>query len=231
MQYFIIIDGKQVGPLPKEALLGQGLTPSTPVWREGMPAWETAANLAELSDLFEESAFGTYAQQQPQETQHPYGQQQQPYGQQPYGQQPYGQQPYGQHPYGQQPYGQPPYGQQGYGQQGYGQQPYGQPNYNAQNTGNDPYGRRFPRPVPTNWMPWAIVATVCGFLFSCIGMIFGIIAINAASKANNAYAVGDDVTGDASNSTAKTMTIIGLAISALGLLFVGSYVSVISNLF
>ena len=110
------------------------------------------------------------------------------------------------------PYEEPPYGQRAYGQQPYGQQPpYGQQN---------PYGQQPPYgpATHTNWMPWAIVGTIIGGLFSCIGLIFGIIGINAAGKANNAYAAGDYATGDANNSTAKTMTIIALVLGGLGLL-------------
>lgn len=216
MQYYLIINGNQVGPLPKESLLAAGITSTTPVWREGMPDWAPAGQLADIADLFEDSAFGAYTQ--PEEPRAPYGQQP-PYGQQ----QPYGQQP----PYGaQQPYGQqPPYGRQStYGQQPYGQQ---QQQYHSAYGTNNPYGNR---PVETgrfNWMTWAIVATVLGFLFSCIGMIFGIIAINAASKANNAYAVGDYVTGDSNNSTAKTMTIIALVIAGLGIIASGVVLSTI----
>ena len=69
----------------------------------------------------------------------------------------------------------------------------------------------------TNWMPWAIAATVVGLLFSCIGMIFGIIGIVNASKANNYYMIGDEVNGKMSNSTARTMTIIGLSLALVGI--------------
>lgn len=69
----------------------------------------------------------------------------------------------------------------------------------------------------TNWQPWAICATVVGALFSCIGMIFGIIGIVNASKANKYYMMGDEVNGKMSNSTARTMTIIGLALALVGI--------------
>lgn len=167
--------------------------------------------------------------QQPQnpygQPQNPYGQPQQRYGQQPgytsdpnrngYGCPPYN--PYGQQqqPYGQQPYGQQqPYRQPQQPQNPYGQNPYGQP--------QQPYGQ-----YHYNWMTWAIIGTVVGFLFSCIGLIFGIIAINASSKANTAYAMGDNLTGDANNSTAKTMTIIALVLGGVGLLVtIGLYGSI-----
>ncbi len=136
------------------------------------------------------------------------------YGQSPFGQNPqYGQQPnYGQNPqYGRQPnYGQnPQYGQQ----PNYGQNPqYGrQPNY-----GND-FNNGNLQPVRTNWQMWAIIATIAGFFFSCIGGIFGVIGIFQANKANSLYRAGYDQQGDQANNTAKTMTIIALVLSVLGM--------------
>ena len=201
--YFIISEGQQAGPFPKEHLKARGVEKDTYVWREGLEGWVPASELPELQDIFEETIIQAVPQQPYGQPQQPYGQPQQPYGQpqQPYGQpqQPYGQpqQPYGQP---QQPYGQP---QQPYGQP---QPPYGQP---------QPYGN----PVPhTNWMPWAIVGTIVGALFSCIGMIFGIIGIVKANNANKAYAVGDETGGDMNNSSAKTMTIIALVLAGIGLI-------------
>ena len=180
--YFIISEGQQAGPFPKEHLKARGVEKDTYVWREGLEGWVPASELPELQDIFEETIIQAVPQQ-------PYGQPQQPYvqPQQPYRQP---QQPYGQP---QQPYGQP-------------QPPYGQP---------QPYGN----PVPhTNWMPWAIVGTIVGALFSCIGMIFGIIGIVKANNANKAYAVGDETGGDMNNSSAKTMTIIALVLAGIGLI-------------
>ena len=208
--YFIISEGQQAGPFPKEHLKARGVEKDTYVWREGLEGWVPASELPELQDIFEETIIQAVPQQPYGQPQQPYGQPQQPYGQpqQPYGQpqQPYGQpqQPYGQP---QQPYGQP---QQPYGQP---QQPYGQP--------QPPYGQPQPygNPVPhTNWMPWAIVGTIVGALFSCIGMIFGIIGIVKANNANKAYAVGDETGGDMNNSSAKTMTIIALVLAGIGLI-------------
>lgn len=69
----------------------------------------------------------------------------------------------------------------------------------------------------TNWLPWAVVATVVAFMLSCIGMIFGIIGIVQANKANTAYQHGDFTTGDSANSTARIMTIIAFVFAAIGL--------------
>lgn len=99
-----------------------------------------------------------------------------------------------QQPYGQQPYGQP------YGQQPYGQPPYGQP------------------VVQKNRLTLAIIATVLGALFSCIGLIFGIVAIVNANKATRYYQQGAFEAGDAANKTAKTNTIIALVLAGIGLI-------------
>lgn len=74
-------------------------------------------------------------------------------------------------------------------------------------------------PIPhQSWKSLAIVATVLGFLFSCIGAIFGIIAITKANKADEAYSMGDSLNGDAFNKAAKTNTIISLCIAGVGLI-------------
>ncbi len=105
------------------------------------------------------------------------------------------------------------------------QQQYPQPgaNYNPQ--------RSTP---PYNWMTWAIVGTIVGFFTSCIGVIFGIIGIVQANKANTFYAMGDYYAGDSANSTAKIMTIISLVISAIGIIttiiLLGSYAAIFSSL-
>lgn len=74
-------------------------------------------------------------------------------------------------------------------------------------------------PIPhTNWLPWAITGTVLGALTCCLGLIFGIIGIVQANKANDAYALGDKNAGDSANSSAQTMTIISLVIAILGII-------------
>ena len=82
----------------------------------------------------------------------------------------------------------------------------------------DPASPHVPQPIPhTNWLPWAIVATVAGALFSCLGLIFGILGIVNDNKANNFYGQGIEELGQSANSTARTMTIIALVLGALGL--------------
>lgn len=171
--YFMMVNGEQKGPLAKGALSMHGLTRDTYVWRDGLQDWVTAGQLPELTDLFDESAFGAYAQpEEPVRNQYP----------------PYSQQPYGQNPYGRQQY---PY---------YGHQYQGEP-------------------IPhTNWLPWAIVGTVIGALFSCIGLVFGIVGITRANTANKFYGDGHKELGDQANSSARTMTIIALVLGGIGVI-------------
>ena len=199
--YYLIINEQQRGPFAKEDLLAQGLTPSTMVWREGMADWAPATEVTELQELFyqqpaQPQSRQTQCAQPGQPPQQPYQQPQQGY------QQPY-QQP-------QQGYHQPP--QQPYQQQGYQQQQYPQPPQPPQQPQYPQYQAQ-----PTNWLPWAIVATVLG-LCSCIGLVLGIIAITRANSANKFYQIGDTVSGNAANSSARTLTIIALAFDGIGLL-------------
>lgn len=85
MNYYIIYNGQQVGPMPKEQLVAYGLNPSSKVWCEGMPNWADAATVADLQPLL-------YPQQPPTPQQPPYG------GQPPYSQPGYQQPPYGAQP-------------------------------------------------------------------------------------------------------------------------------------
>lgn len=72
--------------------------------------------------------------------------------------------------------------------------------------------------TPVNWKTLAIVATVIGFLFSCIGGIVGCFAISSASKAENAMRYGDSFTAQSSWSTCKTLCIVSFVLSGLGLI-------------
>ena len=51
MNYYIIYNGQQVGPMPKEQLVAYGLNPSSKVWCEGMPNWADASTVADLQPL------------------------------------------------------------------------------------------------------------------------------------------------------------------------------------
>lgn len=92
--------------------------------------------------------------------------------------------------------------------------PYGNNQYGAYNPNNQGFNYSNP---PTNWKTLAIVATVVGFLFSCIGGIIGIFAITNASKAENAMRYGDDFTAQSAWSTCKTLCIISFVLSGIGL--------------
>lgn len=95
-------------------------------------------------------------------------------------------------------------------------QPYADPQRpydgNHQSAGRQPY----------NWQTLAIIGIVCGVFFGgCIGAIFGIIGLNYARKANRLYARNFEAEAYQANMTAKTMTIISLVFSGLGLLVSG----------
>lgn len=109
--------------------------------------------------------------------------------------------------------------------------PYSQPPQTPPYGGSyQQYGNPYPAPQHSNWMPWAIVVTICGFLFSCIGGIFGIIGIVQANKANSAFAVGNEMEGRSANSTAKSMVIIGGVLAGLGILATGSILKNLPNM-
>lgn len=94
--------------------------------------------------------------------------------------------------------------------------------------GGQPAGMQgaYPRPeefpgqpiAHTNWLPWAIVATVLGCLTTCITMILGIVGIVYANKANDFYFRGLRREGDSANSTARTVTIIGFVLAAISII-------------
>lgn len=87
MNYYIIHNGQQVGPMPKEQLKAYGLCPTSKVWCEGMPNWADASTVADLQSML-------YPQQPPMPTNFP-PQQQRPIGSPYLGNNGYGQQPYG----------------------------------------------------------------------------------------------------------------------------------------
>lgn len=92
---------------------------------------------------------------------------------------------------------------------------YKQPQYGTYNPSNQNLGYTNP---PVNWKTLAIVATIVGFLFSCIGGIVGVFAISNASKAENAMRYGDNFTAQNAWSTCKTLCIVSFVLSGLGLI-------------
>ena len=108
-------------------------------------------------------------------------------------------------------------------------QPYQQPQqYGAYgNAPQQPAGYSNPQ---TNWKTLAIVATVAGFLFSCIGGIVGIFAIVQANKAENAARYGDEFTARSAWSTCKTLCIVSFVLIGLGIIGNIFYLSKLSSL-
>ncbi len=95
-------------------------------------------------------------------------------------------------------------------------QPYANNQYSAYGNPNNPQ-QGYSNP-PVNWKTLAIVATIVGFLFSCIGGIVGAFAIAQASKAENALKYGDSFTAQSASSTCKTLCIVSFVLSGLGLI-------------
>lgn len=68
------------------------------------------------------------------------------------------------------------------------------------------------------WYTLAIIATVLGFLCSCIGGIVGIFGIVNGNNARDARRMGDDFTADSKWQTCRTLTIISFVLSGIGLI-------------
>lgn len=240
IEYYYITDGESKGPYGKDALKYLGIEGDTLVWRAGLPDWVKAGTLEELADVFaEDSAFGTYAEM----PDDPYyammnGVRVGPMsisvliekGLNP-------ETPVWKNgmndwapaatrsdimdairrhqqvsptrgndvpPYNPFSTGRHPCPANNYGMSGKSVGPY-----NSKSAGFQPVKH-------SDWLIWAIIGTIVGFLFSCIGVVFGIIGIVQANKANNFYAQGNDIGGDMANSSAKTMTIISLILGGAG---------------
>lgn len=208
--WYAMLGNRRIGPATVAEIIAAGASPDTPVWHAGMADWARASTQRDFVEKFNPNTPPGFGQQNPGNTYPNFGNSPK-YEQQPnFTQNPqYGQQPnFAQNPqYGQQPnFSQnPQYGRQ----PNYGQNPF---NNNRQFETN---------PLHTNWLPWAIGATIVGFLFSCFGAIFGIIGIIQANKANSLYQTGFEAEGDQANSTAKTMTIIGYVLASVGLMVSG----------
>lgn len=105
----------------------------------------------------------------------------------------------------------------------YPNQPQNQYDTQYNNSGN------FLPPNTTNWLTWAIVATVIGALTNCISLILGIIAITQANKANTLYQQGLTQQAQSCNNSAKTLTIVAFILE--GLTIVWSIWAVSTGLF
>ncbi len=51
-QYYLAVNGQQIGPLEVNQLIPSGMTQNSLVWTEGLPTWTQAANVPELAHLF-----------------------------------------------------------------------------------------------------------------------------------------------------------------------------------
>ena len=189
----MVVDEKSTGPFNlDEVILHPKLTPETLVWKPGIDNWQAAKNFPELAPAF----VNAQNPQTPPEF-NPFQGNNNGYGKNP--------EPY--------PFANNPQYREGHTYQN---------NYhNHQGRYYHPHDRfqnNYRPNFRTNWLPWAIIATVLGFFTSCIGAIFGIIGIVQANKANTFYAQGYEAEGDAANSNAKTMTIIGLIFAGIGII-------------
>lgn len=57
-EYFIIYNGRQVGPMPVRDLLQYGLNPHSQVWCQGMPQWAEAYTVPEVMGVINAAAGG-----------------------------------------------------------------------------------------------------------------------------------------------------------------------------
>lgn len=189
--WFAIINEVQIGPRNVEELFQEGIEQLTPVWTAGMENWIPAKDIPEFAKYFRVPPVST---------------------------------PPGNSFGGNQFANNPQYNPNHTYNAGPQYRYQNQNNYNQNSYNQNPYNPRDYRPnygpMHTNWLPWAIGATVVGFFFSCIGAIFGIIGIVQANKANNLYALNNEAAANQANSNAKTMTIIGYVFAGIGLLAV-----------
>lgn len=201
--WYAMIAGTRVGPTTINSLISQGLRNDTPVWHNGLQDWvpaSTQAEIAQALNINRPPHYNSFTGQGMQ-GQYPDFSQNPQYGPQPNNHN----NQYGNYQSAQNPNfaNNPQYNTQ----QQPGQNQFGNNSYNRQ-----PYNVN----TRMNWLPWAIGATIVGFIFSCVGAIFGIIAIVQANKANGFYAAGYDTQADAANNTAKIMTIIGYVLAGIG---------------
>lgn len=82
------------------------------------------------------------------------------------------------------------------------------------------------RPRPYNWLTWAIIGTIGGFLCCMLGMIPGIVGIVQANSAQSLYRQGMVDEAYKVNSTAKTWTIVSLVLCGLSLIGLLLYIFV-----
>lgn len=220
-QYYMVVDEQSTGPYTLDELtLHPKLTPDSLVWKPGIENWVQAKTLPELTPAFSNH---TNHHTPPNYSGNPYQEEQK-------------------NPdwnnRGADNFQQGNTYSQGQPHNPFANNPQYQENHTYHNRHthyDNPYNRydnNYRPNIRTNWLPWAIVATVLGFFTSCFGVIFGIIGIIQANKANTLYARGYEREGDAANSNARIMTIIGLVIAAICILvafFFGGFYGGLSN--
>ena len=227
MRYYIIYNGQQHGPLEKEQLKDYNLNYDSDVWAEGMPTWVKASTVAELKQYID--SFNSSSADQDYYFMIINGQQCGPFAKNELKSKgllptshvwktgmndwmPAAEVPELQSLFqGQTP---PPYMGTAYVNHNQSQHQYA--------PGQEVYNPQYQNIPHKDWLPWAIVSTVLGFFCSCLGSIFGIIAIIKANSANRLYREGNYQQAEAENSSAKTMTIIGFAITIIG--FIGNII-------
>lgn len=207
MYYYLDENQLQHGPIAKDNLVSYGVKADTYVWKAGMPEWQKAKDVPELSAMFfvppsapqgqaaaggANASYGNYGNPSNNQYQQPYGQQSYGYGQQ---QAAYGQQAYGQQQYA---YGQP---QAGYGQQRRSQTPPAK---------------------PANNLVFAILTT----LFCCLPA--GIVSIIYSAQVDSHYNNGRYQQAIDAAGKAKTWAIVSMV---LGLVVYGFYgIAVLSEM-
>ena len=59
-QYYLAVNGQQLGPFELNQLIPNGMTQNTMVWTDGMPTWAPASSVPELANLFAPPAAPAY---------------------------------------------------------------------------------------------------------------------------------------------------------------------------
>lgn len=147
MDYYLAdAAGRQIGPLPREQLMANGLRPESMVWTAGMGQWQPASAVADLAPLFTASTAPPFVA--PPQAAWP------------------------QNPGGQQGYSQPPFAGQGFGQSGFAQQPgyaqsgYPQPNFSQPGFTQPGFGPSSLGDVSSK----KLAAGLCGILLGGLGI-------------------------------------------------------------
>ncbi|MBR6285322.1 MAG: DUF4339 domain-containing protein [Muribaculaceae bacterium] len=238
MKFYIAENGKPAGPFEAEELLAHGLTVNSQVWNESMDGWQRASSVPELMQLLNNQQV-LQSQQSPYQPpvgygpvpnpeaaqQAPYQQPQQSPYQPPTG---YGSMPNAeatqQAPYQpqQSPY-QPPTGYDTTPNPEATQQaPYQPPQYQQpqQQWAQPQYQQPMGTP-PKDWKAESIIVTVLSVVCCCnpFSLICGIVAIVNAGKVGSAFYRGDRIGAEQSANSAKTWTLIAIALMVLGIIF------------